>query len=95
MITLLENDFYSLKAEAKDTTYFMHFDYKLPVFNKTIYKLLLSQWVLVLEEFKKDGIEDIQSIIPVEETKIQKFQGMFGLEEYNRNESYSFYKRVL
>ena len=95
MILLLETEAYRLRAEEEGTTYYLHFDYKLESFTKTIYMLLIEQWVLILKELKSMGITEIKSIIPKEEKKTKKFQLMFGLEEYDTTESFVLYRREL
>ena len=97
MIVLLENDIYKLSAEdnVEPNVYYLHFEYKLTSFTKSIYKSFLIQWLLILDELKERGIEEVKSIIPQEEIKIQKFQIMFGMEEYATTDEHIIYRRFL
>lgn len=86
MILLLETPLYKLQAEVDGTTYYLHFDYKLEVFNKTVYEALLDQWVLILKELKERGVKKVASGIPKGWDKVMKWQVMFGLSPVKETE---------
>lgn len=95
MITLIENSSYKLSAEVKGSIYYLHFNYKLDVFTKSIYKVLLESWILILDELKTQGVKEVRSIIPIEDFKTQKFQMMFGLDLIEDNSGYQVYRSFL
>ena len=95
MITLVENSTYKLSAEVEGSTYYLHFDYKLPQFTRFIYKILLQQWVLILKELESDGIKEVKAIVPAQDSKKNKLVSMFGLEEYDSYSECVFYRRVI
>ena len=95
MIILLETDVYKLSAEVQGSTYHLHFDYKLPKFTKFIYKALLSQWFIILEELKRRGVTEVTSAVPDSATKTHKWQLMFGLEEYDEYAEGTLYRRII
>ena len=97
MIVLLENDVYKLSAEEniEPDVYYLHFEYKLPTFTKSIYKSFIMQWLLIQDELKDKGIEEVKSIIPIEDDKTQKWQLMFGFEERAIMDSCIIYGRTL
>ena len=79
MITLIDIDAYVLKAEVVGEVVFLHMDYKFEKFTKSIYKELLVQWEIILEELKDSGIKVVATLIPDEWEKVKKWQVMFGL----------------
>ena len=79
MITLIDVDAYVLHAEIDKGVAFLHMDYKFEKFTKSIYKELLIQFELILEELKSNGIKAVASIIPENWGKVRKWQEMFGL----------------
>lgn len=95
-MTLIDTPVYKLDAEEYEgDVYFLHFDYKLPIFNATIYKVLLEQWSLILEQLRARGVKWIASCIPKSEPKVQKWQTMFGLEMYAETENDFLYRMEL
>lgn len=79
MILLLDTPVYKLQAEVDGTTYYLHMDYKLDKFSKSIYLSIFEQWVLILDELKKRGVKKVASAIPEGWDKVMKWQTMFGL----------------
>ena len=79
MITLIDIDAYVLKAEVEGEVVFIHMDYKFDTFTKSIYKELLVQWEIILEELKEKGIKVVATLIPESWEKTRKWQAMFGL----------------
>lgn len=95
MITLLDTDVYTLKAEIENEVAFMHMDYKLPEFTKGIYKELLAQWFEVMNTLKLNGIKVVASIIPDDCEKAKKWQEMFGLSAACEVQDTILFRRVL
>lgn len=95
MITLLDTVVFTLKAEEdlEEGVYYLHMDYKFPVFNKTILKSLFAQWKLILEELDKRGIHTVASVIPKQDTKVIKWQKIFGLVEVERHDNLIIFER--
>lgn len=79
MITLIDIDTYTLRAEIEGEVAFLHMDYKLEKFTKGVYEELLIQWDFVLKELKNNGIKVVASFIPDKCEKVKKWQIMFGL----------------
>lgn len=95
MIVLIDTDVYKLQAEVIDEVAFLHMDYNLPKFTKTIYKELLLQWWIILEKLKVSGIEAVASLIPENWDKVHKWQEMFGLEPTHVIDGKILFRRLL
>ena len=95
MITLEDNGMYVLRMEPVEDTAYLHMDYKKPMFSKSHYEILLNDWVQILEHVKLMGFTFVGSIIPKSDTKIQKFQSLFGLEIRDETEEAYIYRMVL
>ena len=92
MISLVDTDVYSLKAEVEDDTFYLHMDYKLNTFHKSIYQELLSQWGEILQGLKLAGVKQVGSIVHKADINVQKFQTMFGLELFKETDSVYIYR---
>lgn len=95
MINLVDNEYYELKAEISGSWLYLHLNYKIEKFTKTVYKIMLEQWVEILDNLKDSGVTEVRSIIPNDEEKTKKFQLMLGMEEYLMYEPLTVYRRVL
>lgn len=84
-----------MRGELVETFMYIHLDYKLEFFNKTIYKIMLEQWIDIMDYLKSTGVSEVRSIIPNSEHKINKFQLMFGMEEYLIHEILTVYRKEL
>lgn len=91
MITFLDTDVYTIRVEILEDAAFLHFNYKLEVFSKSIYHYLLEQWTVILQKLKELGMSSVRSIIPDDWKKAQKWQTMFGLAPYAQGEGLTFY----
>ena len=95
MITLINTDSYELKAEIDGPVAFLHMDYKLQGFTKSMYYELLLQWEEILKNLKENGIQVVASLIPKEWSKVQKWQGMFGLTPTHEVQDKILFRREL
>lgn len=92
MILLLDTPVYKLQAEVDGSTYYIHMDYKLETFSKSIYLNLFEQWSLILKELKAKGVKKVASAIPHGWDKVMKWQTMFGLSPVKENDKFVIFE---
>ena len=73
--------------------WFIHFEYTDTSFTKKKYLAMLDAWASMLTELKElHGVQNVYSCINKKDTKIQKFQTMFGLAPIEEGEDFIIFK---
>lgn len=95
MYKLVESPHYFLKAEMFEGDMYLHLDYLSDKFTKSIYNLMLQDWIEILSALKEKGVTEVFSCIDSAESKTCKWQGMFGLLPYKEAEGVTVFRREL
>lgn len=96
-ILLLDSEYGKVFGEQwPDGKWFLHFSYKKESFKRKEYLGMLDEFSDLTSYLKSNcGLTEVYSCIPKKETKIRKFQTMFGLSPYQELESNIIYKGEL
>lgn len=62
---------------------------------KNLYKEWLHIWSQVIDQMKELGISEVFSLIPKDDPKVNKFQGVFGLTPLVEFEDVTLYRMVI
>lgn len=92
---LVEEADYLLEGEMNLDKLFLHFTFKADKFTKEMYVEFLGKWSEIQEYMRSNDISEVFSLIPLNETKIRKWQTMFGLEPYMLIGNHMIYRGVL
>lgn len=93
---LVETEEALLEGELHEGNIFLHVTIKDGIkFTKSIYKRMLEDWVEVMQEMSDKGIVEVFSFVSTEDTKINKWQIMFGMTPILRMKSHILYRRII
>lgn len=83
---VFETENYKLEVEWFKNKPFLHCD--VYMWNISIYRKFVKDWNNFLLILKENGINEWYSVIPKGDSKLLKFQKLFGLQILNEFETY-------